>query len=96
MNFNKEIDDTTTTTSTVKLYVDGSATELAGTTVAVSEDKKSVVVVNPGTFTQSASVKVVLDGIKDADGNELGKYETTLTVKDVIDPVAQSIEIINN
>lgn len=94
VNFNKAVNKDTLTTDTVKAYLNGSAT--ASTyTKKLSDDGKTLVLVFSG-LTQSDTVKLALDGIKDADGKTITKYENTITVNDVTAPVVNDIKVINN
>lgn len=92
----KAIDDTTITADTLKVYKDGSTTALTRVTdytTGVSDDKLTLGITFTSTLSQNATIKVTIDGVKDTDAAALAKYENTVTIKDVTDPVFSKLEL---
>ncbi|ADU95664.1 hypothetical protein [Geobacillus sp. Y412MC52] len=95
IKFNKEVDEKTVTTSTIKVYKNNS-TSAETVTVTLSEDKKSAVVVFNTTLQQSDSLKFVVEGVKTTDGKDLAKYEQTVTVTDTTAPEVTDVKVLSS
>lgn len=92
--FNKEVDEDTVVAANFKV-VRGTTTLTTAPTLL--EDGKTVVVVltTPANLTQSDSVKVTIEKVKDLDGKETAKFEETFVVNDVKVPTANSVVALN-
>ncbi|WP_197187442.1 beta strand repeat-containing protein [Brevibacillus agri] len=103
VNFNKAIDSTTLSATTVKAYIGTSTipvtvdTDLSdGVTAStvgykLSSDKKTLTLIFGSKFSQSDSLKLAIDGLKDAEGKALSAYTSTHTVVDTTVPVANEV-----
>jgi hypothetical protein len=72
--------------------LDKGGKEIANT---LAVDGKTVTVVFNTPLDQSANVKVVVDGVKSAEGKEVAKYEQELTVTDTTLPTVLSAKALN-
>ncbi|MEN0661116.1 S-layer homology domain-containing protein [Caldifermentibacillus hisashii] len=91
VNFNKEVNKDSVTSKTVKV-LDKDGKEIANT---LAVDGKTVTVIFNTPLDQSANVKVVVDGVKSAEGKEVAKYEQELTVTDTTLPTVLSAKALN-
>jgi len=89
--FNQAIDKDTVKAATVKV-VEGTTDRVSAMTV--SEDKMSVTV-TLNTVDQSDSLKVTVDGVKNAAGEAVAKYEQTFVVNDTKVPTVLSAVALN-
>ncbi|MDH8679254.1 S-layer homology domain-containing protein [Fusibacter bizertensis] len=91
INFNQAIDKDTVKATTVKV-VEGTTDRVSAMTV--SEDKMFVTV-TLNTVDQSDSLKVTVEGVKNAAGEEVVKYEQTIVVNDTTVPTILSAVALN-
>lgn len=94
INFTKPVDKTTLTTSTVKAYLNGSAST-STYTQELSADGKSLTLAFNG-LNQSDSMKISLTSVKDTSGDVLDDYSTTVTFIDRTSPVVNNVKVLNN
>ena len=99
VKFNKAIDadslDIAGTDATFKFYKNASTTAEVIADKVVAEDNMSVVLTLP-LMAQSDELSVVVENVLDADAIAVTKYETDITVKDLVDPAVVSISVDNS
>jgi hypothetical protein len=97
--FNQAVDtdtlDIAGSDATIKFYMNGSSTMVVAEGQVVAEDAMSTVVTLP-LMNQSDEIKVVVDGVMNAEELEVTAYEYSYTVKDLADPAAVSITVDNS
>jgi len=92
LTFNKPVDETTLSSTTIKLN-DGGKTFSLDT--KKSDDKKTFILVLDNPSKQSEEIKLTIDGVKDTNGIVMDKFEKTYTVRDVVDPIIKSVEVVD-
>ena len=95
VEFTKPIDNKSVTSDTFKVTYDGNAITFNSDDVKISEDKKTIVYVYPVTVLQSKTVKLEINGIKDADKNEIKGYANSIVVTDTVIPTVTGAAALN-
>lgn len=98
VNFNNAVNTDKVTVSAVAAGTDNirvydATNALVNIKAVWSADKKSVVLTDAGVL-QSAQLKIVVEGVKDAKGVEAPKFEQTVTAEDKTNPTVSSVNAI--
>jgi len=95
VTFNKPVDEATAETAgAYKVYNANGTTDLVGSgSVELQSDKTSVIISLQGQLNNGQSAaKIVVEGVKDAEGNTIPKFEGTFSVLDNIVPTVVAVK----